>query len=127
VDGFELAALDPVQHGLAGDAEGFGGLIEGQPAGGDLGNDPTLDFFGDADVPRSVGRELLALEEAGVHPPIDGGAVDVEQLLGLGDRDHDPIPSERALGPLPTDPGLAALRARLLDHCQATLDLGVSR
>jgi len=36
-------------------------------------------------------------------------------------------PSERALGPIPADPGLAALRARLLDHCQATLDLGVSR
>ena len=36
-------------------------------------------------------------------------------------------PSERALGPVPADPALAALRARLLDHCQATLDLGVSR
>jgi conjugative relaxase-like TrwC/TraI family protein len=36
-------------------------------------------------------------------------------------------PSERALGPIPPDPTLAALRARLLDHCQATLDLGVSR
>ena len=36
-------------------------------------------------------------------------------------------PSERALGRIPADPGLAAFRARLLDHCQATLDLGVSR
>ncbi|MGH9266546.1 MAG: hypothetical protein ACRD0D_00005, partial [Acidimicrobiales bacterium] len=32
-------------------------------------------------------------------------------------------PSERALGPLPADPTLAGLRARLLDHCQTTLDL----
>ena len=36
VDGGELAALDLVQHGLAGDAEHFGGLIEGQKAVGDV-------------------------------------------------------------------------------------------
>jgi conjugative relaxase-like TrwC/TraI family protein len=36
-------------------------------------------------------------------------------------------PSERALGPVPDDPALAALRARLLDHCQATLDVGATR
>lgn len=36
-------------------------------------------------------------------------------------------PSERALGPVPADPTLAGLRARLLDHCQATLDLAASR
>ena len=35
-------------------------------------------------------------------------------------------PSERALGPVPDDPTLASLRARLLDHCQATLDLAGS-
>ena len=32
VDGVEFAALDLVQHGLAGDAEAGGGLAEGQPA-----------------------------------------------------------------------------------------------
>jgi conjugative relaxase-like TrwC/TraI family protein len=36
-------------------------------------------------------------------------------------------PSERALGPVPADRALAALRARLLDRCQATLDLGASQ
>jgi conjugative relaxase-like TrwC/TraI family protein len=36
-------------------------------------------------------------------------------------------PSERALGPVPDDPALATIRARLLDHCQATLDLGASQ
>ena len=28
VDGLQLAALDLVQHGLAGDAEHFGGLVQ---------------------------------------------------------------------------------------------------
>ena len=37
VDGVEFAALDLVQHGLAGDAEAGGGLAEGQPAVGGLG------------------------------------------------------------------------------------------
>lgn len=36
-------------------------------------------------------------------------------------------PSERALGPVPADPVVAGLRGRLLDHCQATLDLAASR
>ena len=36
VDGGELAALDLVQHGLAGDAEHFGGMFQGQPAVGDV-------------------------------------------------------------------------------------------
>src|SRR6266568_5037934 len=39
VDGGEFAALDLVQHGLTGHAEGLGGLVEGQPAvGGVLGD-----------------------------------------------------------------------------------------
>ena len=32
VDGLQFAALDLVQHGLSGDAEGFGGLVEAEPA-----------------------------------------------------------------------------------------------
>jgi len=32
VDGIQFAALDLVQHGLSGDAEGFGGVVESQPA-----------------------------------------------------------------------------------------------
>ena len=36
-DGGELAAVDLVQHGLAGDAECGCGLVQGQPAGGAWG------------------------------------------------------------------------------------------
>jgi predicted transposase YbfD/YdcC len=64
VDGVELAALDLVQHGLAGDAEARGGLAEGQPAVGCLGPDPVAELLVDADLPGCSGGELLAGDEA---------------------------------------------------------------
>src|SRR5256714_7401169 len=64
VDGVELAALDLVQHGLAGDAEAGGGLAEGQPAVGGLGPDPVAELLVDADLPGRPGGELLAGDEA---------------------------------------------------------------
>src|ERR1017187_1315547 len=64
VDGVELAALDLVQHGLAGDAEAGGGLAEGQPAVGCLGPDPVAELLVDADLPGCSGGELLAGDEA---------------------------------------------------------------
>ncbi len=64
VDGVELAALDLVQHGLAGDAEAGGGLAEGQPAVGGLGPDPVAELLVDADLPGCSGGELLTGDEA---------------------------------------------------------------
>jgi hypothetical protein len=64
VDGVELAALDLVQHGLAGDAEAGGGLAEGQPAVGCLGPDAVAELLVDADLPGCSGGELLAGDEA---------------------------------------------------------------
>src|SRR4249920_3855671 len=64
VDGVELAALDLVQHGLAGEAEAGGGLAEGQPAVGGLGPDPVAELLVDADLPGCSGGELLAGDEA---------------------------------------------------------------
>ena len=64
VDGGELAALDFVQHGLAGDAEAGGGLAEGQPAVGGLGPDPVAELLVDADLPGCSRGELLAGDEA---------------------------------------------------------------
>ena len=63
VDGVEFAALDLVQHGLAGDAEAGGSLAEGQPAVGCLGPDPAAKFLIDADLPGCSGSELLAGDE----------------------------------------------------------------
>src|ERR1039457_4472094 len=64
VDGGELAALDLVQHGLAGDAVAGGGLAEGQLAVGCLGPDPVAELLVDADLPGCSGGELLAGDEA---------------------------------------------------------------
>jgi Aldo/keto reductase family len=64
VDGGELAALDLVQHGLAGDAGAGGGLAEGQPAVGGLGPDPVAELLVDADLPGCSRGELLAGDEA---------------------------------------------------------------
>lgn len=64
VDGVELAALDLVQHGLAGEAEAGGGLAEGQPAVGGLGPDLVAELLVDAELPGRPGGELLAGDEA---------------------------------------------------------------
>src|SRR5580692_5594464 len=88
VDGVELAALDLVQHGLAGDAEAGGGLAEGQPAVGGLGPDPVAELLVDADLPGCSGGELLAGDEAIAQPSVDGGAGDAELARGLCDADH---------------------------------------
>jgi len=55
VDGGELAVLDLVQHGLPGDAEDLGGLVQRQPAVGDVGADLAAQRLGDADLPGSAG------------------------------------------------------------------------
>ena len=91
VDGVELAALDLVQHGLAGDAEVAGGLAEGQPAVGGLGPDPVAELLVDADLPGCSGGELLAGDEAVAQPPVDGGGGDAELASGFGDADHGRI------------------------------------
>jgi predicted transposase YbfD/YdcC len=88
VDGVELAALDLVQHGLAGDAEVAGGLAEGQPAVGCLGLDAVAELLVDADLPGGSGSELLAGDEAVAQLPVDGGAGDAELASGFGDADH---------------------------------------
>src|SRR5271166_1512837 len=88
VDGGELAALDLVQHGLAGGAEAGSGLAEGQPAVGGLGPDPVAELLVDADLPGCSGGELLAGDEAVAQPPVDGGGGDAELASGFGDADH---------------------------------------
>jgi hypothetical protein len=88
VDGVELAALDLVQHGLAGDAEVAGGLAEGQPAVGCLGPDAVAELLVDADLPGCSGSELLAGDEAIAEPPVDGGTGDAELPSAFADADH---------------------------------------
>jgi hypothetical protein len=50
-----------VQHGLSGDGQDLGGLVQRQPA---VGDDPAAQGLGDADQPGSGGGEPLTGQEA---------------------------------------------------------------
>jgi hypothetical protein len=96
VDGLQFAALDLVQHGLSGDAEGFGGLVESQPALGRLGLDPVAQGLVDADAPGRAGGDLFGGDEALADPPVECGLAEPEDPLGLGDGDDDDIVAVRS-------------------------------
>jgi hypothetical protein len=82
-DGAQLAALDLLQYGLAGDAERLGGVGEGDPAlGGGVG-EHAAEVAGEADLPGRAWGDLLAGDEAVVQPAQQGRRCDVE-LAGSG-------------------------------------------
>src|ERR1700750_1131183 len=83
MDGVQVAALDTLQHGLPGDAEGCGGDLDGDPAGGGMVGDEVPDGFGEADAPGGAGGDLLAGDESVVEPPVEGGGGDAELSGGL--------------------------------------------
>ena len=91
VHGLQLAALDLVQHGLSGHAEGFGGIVETKPAVGCLGLDFVAESSVDTDAPRRCGSDLFGGDKAITDPPVEGGLADSEEPLGFGDGDHDGI------------------------------------
>ena len=64
VDGFEFAALDLMQHGLAGAAERAGGVGEREIAVGDVGHEAGADVVGEPDPPGR-GRARLVRRGAG--------------------------------------------------------------
>src|SRR5918996_1277464 len=88
VDGFELAALDTLQHGLAGHAESAGGLEHRQPAGRRVVDEAGPQLVGHADTPRGAGGELFAGDEPIVEPAVHGGSSDAEDLGRVGDGDE---------------------------------------
>src|SRR5712691_6862046 len=76
--GAEVAALDTLQHGLAGDAEGGGGDLGGDPSGGGVVGDEGAHGAGEADPPGGAGSDLLAGDVSVVEPPVEGGGGDAE-------------------------------------------------
>src|SRR6201989_1214232 len=88
MDGVQVAALDTLQHGLPGDAEGCGGDLDGNPAGGGVVGDEVLDGFGEADAPGGAGGDLLTGDESVVEPPVEGGGGDAELGGGLVHAHH---------------------------------------
>ena len=88
LDGSELAALDLVQDGLAGDAERLGCGIERYVAVGDVGDEAGADLVGQADPPGCVRCGLLAGQQAGFEPAVDRAVGDAELDGGLLDREE---------------------------------------
>src|ERR1019366_7049686 len=91
LDGFQFAALDLMQHGLASHAEGLGNVGQPQPALGNLGGQPVTHGLVDADPPRGSRGELLAGEEPVGQPPVDRDLPNTQEALGLGNVDHEDI------------------------------------
>jgi hypothetical protein len=91
VDGFEFAALDLMQHGLAGHPEGGGGLVEPDPSFGDGGDNVVADGLVDPDSPRGTRGELFTGDEPIAEPSIDGDLADAEEAFSFCNGDHDSI------------------------------------
>ena len=91
MNGLQFAALDLVQHGLSGNTKCCGGLVETEPAVGNLGSDPITQGPVDADAPGCAGGDLLGGDESVADPAVQGGPGDAEDLFGGSDGDHDDI------------------------------------
>src|SRR5258708_12688612 len=91
VDGLQFAALDLVQHGLSGESECRCGLVEAEPAVGNLGSDPITQGLVDADAPGCAGGDLFGGDESVAYPAVQGGAGNAEDLFGGADGDHHDI------------------------------------
>ena len=74
--------------GLAGDAEGEGGLEHGEPAVGGVVDEEVAQVVGHADAPGGAGGDLLAGDEAVVDPAVQGRGGDAELLGGVGDGEQ---------------------------------------
>ena len=86
VEGFQLAALDTLQHGLAGDAEGAHRVDDRHVAGRGVLDEQGAELVVDADSPGRAGRVLLAGDEPGLQPAEDRRGGDAEVVGGLADR-----------------------------------------
>src|SRR5206468_3972548 len=72
VDGFDLAALDTLQHRLARDAEETRGVDHRHVSVGCGINETVTQLRGQPDAPRRARCELLAGNEAVVDPTMKG-------------------------------------------------------
>ena len=91
VDGLELAALDTLQHCLAGDAQGSHGVDDRDVAGGGVLDEQGAQLVVDADSPGGAGGVLLAADESGLEAAVQGGRCDAESVGGLADGEQLPV------------------------------------
>ena len=88
VEGLQFAALDTLQHGLAGDAEGAHRVDDRHVAWRCVFDEQGAELVVDADPPRGAGRVLLAGDEPGLQPAVQRGGGDAELFGGLADREQ---------------------------------------
>lgn len=91
MDGVQLAALYTLQHGLAGYAEVFHGLVHCHITGRRLLHEPETGRLVDSDAPGSAGSDLFAIEEAVVEPTMDGRGGHPEDFRGFADGDEGSV------------------------------------
>jgi hypothetical protein len=68
VEGLQLAALDTLQHRLAGDGESAHRVDDRDVAGGGVFDEQGAELVVDADLPGGAGGVLLAGDEPGLEP-----------------------------------------------------------
>ena len=88
VEGLQLAALDTVQHGLAGHAEDSHRVDDRDVSGGRVFDEQRAELVVDADPPGGARGVLFAADEAGLEPAEDGGGGDAEFVGGFADGEQ---------------------------------------
>ena len=88
VEGLQLAALDTLQHGLAGDAEDAHRVDDRNVAWWRVFDEQGAELVVDADPPWGAWCVLLAGDESGLEPAEDGGGGDAEFVGGFADGEQ---------------------------------------
>lgn len=83
VDGLQVAALDTLEHCLAGDAEDSHRVDDRDVAGGCVLDEHGAQLVVDANSPGGAGGVLLAADESGLRAAVQGGRCDAESVGGL--------------------------------------------
>src|SRR5215467_10745038 len=88
MDGFDLAALDTLPHGLPGNAQSAHGLVHGEISLGSFFCDARTQIIGDTNSPRRAWSELFSGDDAVVEPAMNGRSGDAERRCYLFDGQH---------------------------------------
>src|SRR6516165_7131660 len=83
MDGFDLAALDTLPHGLPGNAQPAHRLVHSEISLGRFFCDARAQVVGEANAPRSAGGELFSGNDAVVEPAVNGRSGHAERRCDL--------------------------------------------
>ena len=86
MDGFDVATLDTLPHGLPGNSEQAHGLVHGEISFWSFFCDALAQIVGETNAPRGAGGELFSGDDAVVEPAMNGGGSHAERCGDLFDR-----------------------------------------